>query len=43
MILDRKGNIRRAETGFSGPGTGAHFEKFAKETEELIIKLLNEK
>ncbi|BDX37322.1 hypothetical protein CYCD_06770 [Tenuifilaceae bacterium CYCD] len=43
MILDRKGNIRKVETGFSGPGTGAHYEKFAKETEELIVKLLEEK
>jgi len=42
MILDRKGKIRRVETGFSGPGTGEHFKKFAKETEELIVKLLNE-
>ncbi len=42
MILDKNGVIRRAETGFSGPGTGEHFARFATETEELIIKLLNE-
>ncbi len=43
MILDRKGKIRRVETGFSGPGTGEHYQKFARETEELIVKLINEK
>ncbi|MEJ5316137.1 MAG: TlpA disulfide reductase family protein [Tenuifilum sp.] len=43
MILDRNGKIRRVETGFSGPGTGEHYQKFARETEELIVKLLNEK
>lgn len=42
MIIDRKGNIRRVETGFSGPGTGQHFQKYAKETEELIVSLLEE-
>ncbi|HBI81713.1 MAG TPA: hypothetical protein DDY04_07210 [Bacteroidales bacterium] len=42
MILDRNGKIRRVETGFSGPGTGEHFTIFARETEDLIAKLLNE-
>jgi len=43
MILDRNGKIRRVETGFSGPCTGEHYQKFARETEELIVKLLEEK
>ncbi len=43
MILDRKGKIRRVETGFSGPGTGEHFVTFAKETEELVKLLLEER
>lgn len=42
MILDRNGKIRRVETGFSGPGTGEHYDSFARQTEELIVKLLNE-
>lgn len=42
MILDRNRKIRRVETGFSGPGTGEHYRKFARDTEELIVKLLNE-
>lgn len=40
LILDRNGVIRRVETGFSGQGTGEHFAKFAKETEELVVELL---
>lgn len=43
MILDRNCKIRRVETGFSGPGTGEHYQKFARETEELIVRLLEEK
>lgn len=43
MILDRNGKIRRVETGFSGPGTGEHYQKFARETEDLIVKLLDNK
>lgn len=42
MILDRNGKIRRVETGFSGPGTGEHYDSFTRQTEELIVKLLNE-
>ncbi|MGD9976523.1 MAG: TlpA family protein disulfide reductase [Bacteroidales bacterium] len=42
MVIDRKGSIRRVETGFSGPGTGEHYSKFARETEALIVKLLGE-
>ncbi len=43
LMLDRRGNIRRVETGFSGPGTGAHYTEFVKETEQLIELLLSEK
>lgn len=42
LILDKNGAIRRVETGFSGQGTGEHFNKFAQETEALIVKLLAE-
>lgn len=42
LILDRKGNIRRVETGFSGPGTGEHYTKFVDETTKLIELLLSE-
>lgn len=43
IILDRLGNIRRVETGFSGPGTGEHYTKFVEETTKLIELLLSEK
>jgi thiol-disulfide isomerase/thioredoxin len=43
LFIDRKGIIRRVETGFSGPGTGEHYTKFIDETTKLIELLLNEK
>ncbi len=43
LFLDRKGKIRKVETGFSGPGTGEHYTKFVDETTKLIELLLSEK
>lgn len=43
LILDRKGIIRRVETGFSGPGTGTHYKDLYDETIKLIESLLIEK
>ncbi|RPH32376.1 MAG: TlpA family protein disulfide reductase [Bacteroidales bacterium] len=43
LLIDRLGNIRRVETGFSGPGTGEHYTKFVDETTKLIELLLSEK
>lgn len=43
LFLDRKGKIRKVETGFSGPGTGVHYTKFVDETTKLIELLLSEK
>lgn len=31
IIIDKKGAVRKISTGFSGPGTGEHYEKFVKE------------
>lgn len=42
IIIDRKGNVRRIHTGFSGPATGVHFTEFKKEFELFIDSLLNE-
>jgi thiol-disulfide isomerase/thioredoxin len=42
VFIDRKGNIRKVETGFSGPGTGAHYEQFTEETKRYIGDLLEE-
>ena len=43
VILDKKGKIRKLDTGFNGPGTGDHYLVYKKEFEELIDKLLMEK
>jgi peroxiredoxin len=40
LVLDREGVIRHVHTGFSGPATGAHYEKFVAEFTTLIDGLL---
>jgi len=42
IYIDRKGVIRKVETGFYGPGTGQHFKDYTEETTKFIEKLLNE-
>ncbi|HET7003159.1 MAG TPA: TlpA disulfide reductase family protein [Puia sp.] len=42
IFIDKKGNVRKIETGFNGPGTGEHYEMFRKEFNELINSLVNE-
>ena len=43
MYIDRKGKIRKVETGFSGPGTGQHYTEFCDKTTKYIESLLEEK
>jgi peroxiredoxin len=43
IFIDRKGVIRKVETGFSGPGTGQHYKDYSAETTKFIEKLLEEK
>jgi thiol-disulfide isomerase/thioredoxin len=43
IIIDKKGDVRKIHTGFSGPGTGAHYTEFVKEFEKLTGDLLAEK
>jgi thiol-disulfide isomerase/thioredoxin len=43
VFIDRKGRVRRILTGFSGPGTGEHYNEFVMRTEELVDQLLEEK
>lgn len=31
IIVDKKGKVRKLDTGFFGPGTGVHYENFKKE------------
>jgi peroxiredoxin len=42
IIIDRKGNVRKIHTGFSGPGTGEHYTDFITEFERLVIHIVEE-
>ncbi|MBU0695604.1 MAG: TlpA family protein disulfide reductase [Bacteroidetes bacterium] len=42
IVIDKKGNVRKIHTGFSGPGTGNHYEEFVNEFDKLINDLLAE-
>ena len=43
IFIDKKGKIRKVETGFSGPGTGAHYDRYVDETRGYIYELLKER
>lgn len=43
IFIDKKGNVREVHTGFSGPGTGEHYETFKKDFNNLVNSLLEEK
>ncbi|MGB4774891.1 MAG: TlpA disulfide reductase family protein [Daejeonella sp.] len=43
IIIDKKGDVRKIHTGFSGPGTGNHYIEFVNEFEKTIDNLLAEK
>lgn len=43
IVIDKKGKVRKLDTGFFGPGTGEHYEAYKKEFYEVIDKLLEEK
>jgi thiol-disulfide isomerase/thioredoxin len=40
IFIDRKGKIRKIQTGFNGPGTGKIYEDYKKSTDKLIEKIL---
>ncbi len=42
IIIDKKGQVRKFDTGFFGPGTGSHYVDFKKEFYETIDALLKE-
>jgi thiol-disulfide isomerase/thioredoxin len=42
IFIDKKGMVRKIDTGFNGPGTGDHYEIYKKEFNELIDGLLKE-
>lgn len=43
IFIDKQGNVREVHTGFSGPGTGEHYEAFKNNFNRLIDQLLSEK
>lgn len=40
LVLDRQGRVRHVHTGFSGPATGRHYERFVAEFTALVDGLL---
>lgn len=42
IFIDKKGEIRKVHTGFSGPGTGSHYEKLVEEITTTLEELLKE-
>jgi thiol-disulfide isomerase/thioredoxin len=42
IFVDRKGNVRKIHTGFSGPATGAHYTQFVDEVKTTLDQLLAE-
>jgi thiol-disulfide isomerase/thioredoxin len=43
IIIDKKGDVRKIHTGFSGPGTGKYYTEFTTEFEKLNDELLAER
>jgi len=43
IFLGKDGKVRKIDTGFTGPGTGEHYEAFKKEFYQTVDALLNEK
>ncbi|HEY0246207.1 MAG TPA: TlpA disulfide reductase family protein [Mucilaginibacter sp.] len=43
IIIDKKGDVRKIHTGFSGPGTGNYYTEFKTEFEGLTNNLLAER
>lgn len=42
IFLDKKGEVRKIHTGFSGPGTGEYYRRETAEFEQTVEKLLKE-
>lgn len=42
IFIDKKGKVRKIETGFNGPATGMYYEKFKDDFQNYIEKLLLE-
>ncbi|HEX8426943.1 TlpA disulfide reductase family protein [Hymenobacter sp.] len=42
IFLDKKGEVRKIHTGFSGPGTGKYYQQETEEFEKTVASLLAE-
>lgn len=42
IFIDKKGDVRRIHTGFTGPGTGPYYEQFIKEFNNTVDELVAE-
>ncbi len=42
IFIDKNGKVRKIHAGFSGPGTGAYYEKFKAEFDKTMQQLLSE-
>lgn len=42
LFVDKKGYIRKIHTGFTGPGTGEHYQLFKDDFYKIIEQLMNE-
>jgi thiol-disulfide isomerase/thioredoxin len=42
IFMDRHGNIARIHAGFSGPGTGAHYQAYIREFNDIIDQLVGD-
>lgn len=42
IYLDKKGQVKKIHTGFSGPGTGGYYHRWVEEHENLVNDLLLE-
>src|ERR1700753_1394416 len=42
VVIDRKGQVRKVHTGFSGPATGEHYQQFVDEFKKNLDTLLAE-
>ncbi len=40
IFINKEGDIQRIHTGFYGPSTGSYYDRFVKETEELVQEMI---
>ncbi len=43
IFIGKDGKVKKIDTGFNGPGTGAHYEEYKKKFNTIISELIEEK